>query len=86
MKRRLAGLAAVLALAAAGPAAGVQAASHGPTVVAAHACSAGYKHGVIALQHKCLKTGQFCKRGYDRQYHRYGFHCHPSNGYHLRSY
>jgi hypothetical protein len=85
MKRRLAGLAAVLALAAAGPAAGVQAASHGPTVVAAHACSAGYKHGVIALQHKCLKAGQFCKRGYDRQYHRYGFHCHRSNGSRLRS-
>ena len=49
--------------------------SLGPAA-AAKPCGSGYKHAIIAGDHKCLKTGQFCARRYDRQYHRYGFHCH----------
>jgi hypothetical protein len=41
----------------------------------AHRCTSG-KHAVIVGKHKCLKTGQQCKRRDDVQYHRYGFHCH----------
>jgi hypothetical protein len=43
---------------------------------AAKPCSTGYTHGVINGSHKCLRRGQFCTRSADRQYHRYGFHCH----------
>ena len=45
---------------------------------AAHAkpCSSGWRHGIIGGRHKCLRAGQFCARRYDRQYHRYGYHCH----------
>ena len=32
----------------------------------------------IAGKQACLKTGQKCKRAFDGQYHRYGFHCHSS--------
>lgn len=31
---------------------------------------------MIAGKHACLRAGQGCKRPLDRQYHRYGFHCH----------
>jgi pimeloyl-ACP methyl ester carboxylesterase len=31
---------------------------------------------VIGGARKCLKTGQPCKRALDKQYHRYGYHCH----------
>ena len=30
----------------------------------------------IAGKQACLKVGQTCKRSLDKQYHRYGFHCH----------
>ncbi len=30
----------------------------------------------IAGKRVCLKSGQKCKGSLDRQYHRYGFHCH----------
>lgn len=43
---------------------------------AAKKCRARFVHGVIAGKHKCLRPGQFCTRRLDRQYHRYGFHCH----------
>jgi hypothetical protein len=39
-------------------------------------CARGFVHAVIAGRHRCLKRGQRCARRYDRQYHRYGFHCH----------
>jgi hypothetical protein len=44
----------------------------------AHAkpCVPGYTHAVLTWGHKCLRVGQFCKVSADRQYHRYGFHCH----------
>lgn len=41
-----------------------------------HRCKSGFRHAVIGGKHKCLKAGQRCTRRYDRQYHRYGFHCH----------
>ena len=43
---------------------------------AAKACSVGWKHGIIGGEHKCLRRGQFCASRNDRDYHRYGFHCH----------
>lgn len=43
---------------------------------AALRCKPGFKHAVIGGKQKCLKRGQRCKKRYDRQYHRYGFHCH----------
>ena len=42
----------------------------------AHTCSRGYTHAVLSWGHRCLRAGQFCKVSADRQYHRYGFHCH----------
>ena len=45
-------------------------------VAAAKRCSPGYVHGALTWGHKCLKAGQFCKIKGDREYHRYGFHCH----------
>lgn len=49
-----------------------------PTPAVAKTCSAGYKHAVVNGAHKCLRKGQFCAKGADRTYHRYGFHCHGS--------
>lgn len=43
---------------------------------AAHSCSPGWKHAAIGGKHKCLRAGQFCAKALDRQYHRYGYHCH----------
>jgi hypothetical protein len=57
-----------------------------PVAVAAKACSAGFKHAVISGAHKCLRRGQFCARASDREYHRYGHHCHKRDArgnYHL---
>lgn len=81
MRRRLAALAAIACLAAAAPAAG-------PLAPAAlgKSCGSGYTHAVINGAHKCLRRGQYCARRADRQYHRYGYHCHKRdrNGdYHL---
>lgn len=39
-------------------------------------CKSGYKHAVIGGKQRCLRVGQRCATRYDRQYHRYGFHCH----------
>jgi hypothetical protein len=57
-----------------------------PTAMIAKSCSRGYTHAVIGGEHKCLRRGQYCARSRDREYHRYGFHCHRAdrNGdYHL---
>lgn len=79
MNRRLAGLLAALALIAAAPAAQATAGSSASSpVVAAKSCSGGYTHAVVpGGAHKCLRAGQFCshRRGYQRVYHRAGFHC-----------
>lgn len=73
MKHRLAALTA----AAAAAVFGVLAVSSGDTSAAdARTCSPGYTHAVLTWGHKCLRAGQFCKVSADRQYHRYGFHCH----------
>src|SRR5262249_4795708 len=39
-------------------------------------CPRGSAAGVIGGASKCLRSGQKCRRALDRQYHRYGFHCH----------
>jgi hypothetical protein len=59
-----------------------------PSAAAAGHCGRGYTHARIGGERKCLRRGQYCARRYERQYHRYGFHCHRSsrdrNGdYHL---
>jgi pimeloyl-ACP methyl ester carboxylesterase len=45
-----------------------------PVGLFAHA--APCKPAVIGGKHACLKSGQRCASKLDRQYHRYGFHCH----------
>jgi uncharacterized repeat protein (TIGR01451 family) len=47
-----------------------------PAAAVVKRCPAGYVRAVIGGKRKCLKAGQFCARRFDRQYHRYGFHCH----------
>jgi hypothetical protein len=42
----------------------------------AQSCGSGYVSAQLSWGRKCLKTGQFCKIQGDREYHRYGFHCH----------
>jgi hypothetical protein len=80
-------VAALAAIAIGGlPAAAPARSSDAPRAVITKTCSAGYKHAIISGSHKCLRRGQFCARSADRQYHRYGFHCHrrDANGsYHL---
>lgn len=74
MRRLVAALFIGASLAAAAPAA---APAYAPIeATAAKSCSSGWKHAVINGSHKCLRRGQFCARGADRQYHRYGYHCH----------
>ncbi len=43
---------------------------------AAAKCKRGFVSARIAGKATCLKAGQRCNKRYDRQYHRYGFHCH----------
>jgi hypothetical protein len=75
-RTRVAVVLAALSLVAAAPAPSVQADPHSPHAVAAHRCSSGYTHAVLPNGHKCLRRGQFCRRSWDRLYHRYSFHCH----------
>jgi len=76
MNRRLAILALVLAGFVAGGTASAAAPTTIPPLAVAKTCSSGWKHAIIAGEHKCLRAGQFCTRRYDTQYHRYGYHCH----------
>jgi hypothetical protein len=87
VKTRSAAVLAALALIAAAPAVSVDASPvHPPqaATAAARHCSAGYVHASLSWGEKCLRAGQFCKKGAsaNREYHRYGFHC-PRSG-HLR--
>lgn len=79
MRRRTVGLLAALALLAAAPAASVEAQpANAPQVVAAKSCSSGFKHAVMPDgSHKCLHSGEFCKRksSWQHVYHKHGFHC-----------
>ena len=43
---------------------------------ASASCPKGSVAARIDGKRVCLKAGQKCKRGYERQYHAYGFHCH----------
>jgi hypothetical protein len=81
-------LAAVLTCAAVAfaPAVAPAHSSGPPSAIVAKSCSGGYTHAVIGGQEKCLRRGQYCARSRDREYHRYGYHCHKRdrNGdYHL---
>lgn len=38
-------------------------------------CSAGFVHGRIGGQQKCLRRGEYCARSHKRQYRKYGFRC-----------
>jgi hypothetical protein len=82
LKTRTVALLAALSLVGAVPAASVHADS--PPAVAAKTCPAGYTHANLSWGEKCLRAGQFCKKGANREYHRYGYHC-QRNG-HLRRY
>lgn len=87
MKRRLVALAVAGCVFAAAPAgAPVRLGTLAPATAVAKTCSGGYAHAVIGGSQKCLRRGQFCARARDREYHRYGFHCHKRDArgnYHL---
>jgi pimeloyl-ACP methyl ester carboxylesterase len=55
---------------------GVAAGSAAKPVAEAKSCPKGSVAAKIAGKQVCLKVGQTCKRSLDKQYHRYGFHCH----------
>lgn len=78
MTRRLTALlaaaAVALGVALGGPIGSVG--SQSPDAMIAKSCKSDYKHAVIDGKHKCLRRGQYCKRSADKQYHKYGFHCH----------
>ncbi len=77
MKVRLAVLVAVAAGLFGGLAAAPATAPVALSEVAyAKPCSSGWTHAALSWGHKCLRSGQFCKRSGDREYHRYGYHCH----------
>jgi hypothetical protein len=42
-------------------------------------CGSGYVHAKLSWGEKCLRAGQFCTIKGDREYHRYGFHCHTGH-------
>lgn len=79
MRQLLAALVVVLGLTPAAlgavPASALPANDAAP-LAALKPCKSGWAHGVINRQHKCLRAGQFCTKTLDRQYHRFGFHCH----------
>jgi hypothetical protein len=75
-----------LGLLIAGPTAAPAAPPSASPSIVYKACSGSYRHAIIRGAHKCLRRGQFCARSADRQYHRYGFHCHKRDrrgNYHL---
>ena len=84
-RARMAALVAALSLVGAVPVTAAQ--SHSPVhAIATKSCGSGYTHAVINGAHKCLRRGQFCSHSADRQYHRYGYHCHKRDrrgNYHL---
>jgi hypothetical protein len=77
VKPRFAVLLVLVAALLGGPAVSPEGAPVAVSPVAhAKPCSSGFKHAVLTWGHKCLRAGQFCKVRADREYHRYGFHCH----------
>jgi hypothetical protein len=77
---RLIGLAFVVAaLVAVGSppnASGHHVAASAAVAAPAKTCSSGYVRARLSWGEKCLRAGQYCKIKGDREYHRYGFHCH----------
>jgi hypothetical protein len=55
-----------------------------PPLTLVKSCSSRYKHAVIAGEHKCLGTGQFCARRNESIYRRHGFTCRPGSDGRLR--
>jgi hypothetical protein len=68
-------LAAALAAATAGATAEQHATAAAPAA-AEKTCSSGYVRARLSWGEKCLRVGQYCRIKGDREYHRYGFHCH----------
>jgi hypothetical protein len=84
--RRLLAVVCTAGVLAAPPAVAAGRAATGVPAVIAKSCSGSYTHAVIGGKHKCLRRGQYCAHARDREYHRYGFHCHKRDGrgdYHL---
>jgi hypothetical protein len=76
VKRRLVALAVAGSLLGLAPAAAPVSGPFAPAAAVAKTCSSSYTHAVIGGAQKCLRRGQYCARARDREYHRYGFHCH----------
>ncbi|MBA3366989.1 MAG: hypothetical protein H0U03_14615 [Actinobacteria bacterium] len=60
-------------------AAGLAHAGGSATIVEARAaatCPSGFSAMTIDGRQRCLRSGHGCKRRFDEQYHRFGFHCH----------
>ena len=78
-KTTVAGIVAAMVLGAAAPTGSLaQPIGGSQHAVAAKACSSGFTHVVMPDgAHKCLRAGQYCslRQGWQRAYHRYGFHC-----------
>jgi hypothetical protein len=88
MKRRLVSLAVAGSVFLAAPAVApiLPGVSLAPSAAVAKTCSSSYTRAVIGGSQKCLRRGQYCARARDREYHRYGFHCHQRDArgsYHL---
>jgi streptogramin lyase len=74
---RIIAIAAAAALAAALPASFAYGGPAGATrPIGPAACAPGSVPARIGSKHRCLRAGQRCQKRFDRQYHRYGFHCH----------
>jgi hypothetical protein len=77
--RRLALLAGITAVAAGLGTVGSLGASGHPTATATpRRCETGSEQALINGKWMCLRAGKRCARRFDRQYHRYGFHCHTA--------
>jgi hypothetical protein len=50
-----------------------------PAAPLAHAaCGNGFRSATIGGAHKCLRSGEYCARRYEREYERYGYECSSS--------
>lgn len=78
MKRRLSLLLVLSAVFLGGTAvatAGAPAQSPASSAAIAPSCSSSSVSAVIGGRRKCLHSGEYCARRYERQYRRYGFTC-----------
>ncbi len=69
MRRILGALAVAAALAISGASSAV-----------AKTCSGRYVHGVVGGQQKCLGSGEYCARRFEKTYEHYGFVCDSVRG------